>query len=120
MGLADKYHDQSMFERTVTLAWTHAQIQQHHLDIEPGEAHLFQDMASRILYSEPGLRSVRETLARNTRGASGLWAYGISGDLPIVLLRIDEEDDRGIVRELLRAHEYWRIQASGGRPDYPQ
>ena len=110
MGLADKYHDLAMFERTATLAWTHAQIQQHHLGIQPSEAHLYQDLASRILYSQSGLRPAAEILERNTRGASGLWAYGISGDLPIVLLRIDEEDDRGIVREVLRAHEYWRIK----------
>ena len=46
----------------------------------------------------------------NERGASGLWAYGISGDLPIVLVRIDEAEDLDIVRQLLRAHEYWRLK----------
>ena len=99
-----------MFERTVTLAWTQAHIQQHYLGIEPSEAHLFQDMASRILYSEAGLRPSSTVLDRNRRGAPGLWAYSISGDIPIVLVRIDEEDDRDIVREVLRAHEYWRLK----------
>ncbi len=47
---------------------------------------------------------------RNTRGPSALWRHGISGDLPIVLVRIDESDDQGIVRQLLRAHEYWRMK----------
>lgn len=108
--LADKYHDLAMFERTVTLAWAQAHIQQHYLGIQPGEAHLFQDMASRILYSEAGLRPSPAVLERNRRGAPGLWAYGISGDIPIVLVRIDEEDDRDIVREVLRAHEYWRLK----------
>ncbi len=108
--LADKYHDLAMFERTVTLAWTQAHIQQHHLGIQPSETHLFQDMASRILYSEAGLRPSPAVLERNRRGAPGLWTYSISGDLPIVLVRIDEEDDRDIVREVLRAHEYWRLK----------
>ena len=49
-------------------------------------------------------------LARNERGASGLWARGISGDLPIVVVRIDEAEDLDIVRQLLRAHEYWRLK----------
>jgi cyclic beta-1,2-glucan synthetase len=110
LGLADKYHDLAMFERTVTLAWTQAHIQQHHLGMTPSEAHLFQDLASRILYSQAGLRPTPEVLARNTRGAPALWAYGISGDIPIALVRIDQEDDRDIVRELLRAHEYWRLK----------
>ena len=43
-------------------------------------------------------------------GPTALWAHGISGDLPIVLVRIDEPEDRGIVRQLLRAHEYWRLK----------
>ena len=49
-------------------------------------------------------------LARNERGAPGLWPHGISGDLPIVLVRIDEAEDLDIVRQLLRAHEYWRLK----------
>ena len=43
-------------------------------------------------------------------GPSALWAHGISGDLPIVLVRIDDADDLEIVRQLLRAHEYWRMK----------
>jgi cyclic beta-1,2-glucan synthetase len=49
-------------------------------------------------------------LTSNNRGPSGLWRYGISGDLPIVLIRIDEAEDQNIVRQLLRAHEYWRMK----------
>lgn len=71
LGLADKYHDSAMFERTATLAWTHAHIQQHHLGMLPSEAHLFQDLAIRILYSNADLRPPREILERSTRGAPG-------------------------------------------------
>ncbi|HEX7222971.1 MAG TPA: protein ndvB, partial [Candidatus Limnocylindrales bacterium] len=49
-------------------------------------------------------------LAQNTLGAPSLWAHGISGDLPIVVVRIDESADFDIVRQLLRAHEYWRLK----------
>ena len=110
LDLADKYHDPAIFERAATLAWTRAQVELHHLGIEPSEAHLFQRLANRILYSDPSLRPSPAMLARNTGGQSGLWAHGISGDLPIVLVRIDEADDQEIVRQLLRAHEYWRMK----------
>ncbi|MGH7349263.1 MAG: GH36-type glycosyl hydrolase domain-containing protein, partial [Candidatus Rokuibacteriota bacterium] len=110
LALADKYRDPATFERTVTLAWTQAQVQCHHLGIEPDETHLFQNLAGRILYSDPTLRPSAEVLARNVSGPSALWAQRISGDLPIVLIRIDELEDRGIVRQLLRAHEYWRAK----------
>jgi cyclic beta-1,2-glucan synthetase len=110
IALADKYGDPATFERTVTLAWTQAQVQFHHLGISADEAHLFQELASRILYSDPTLRASPEVLARDRAGPSALWGQGISGDLPIVLVRIDEPEDRGIVRQLLRAHEYWRMK----------
>ncbi len=110
LDLADKYRESATFERAATLAWTQAQVQLHHLGIEADEAHLFQRLANRILYSDPSLRPSAGLLARNERGAPGLWAHGISGDLPIVMVRIDEAEDLDIVRQLLRAHEYWRLK----------
>jgi cyclic beta-1,2-glucan synthetase len=110
LALADEYHDPAAFERAATLAWTKAQVQLHHLGIDPDEAHLFQELASRIHYSDPMLRPSSGGLTRNSRGPSALWRHGISGDIPIVLVRIDEPEDQGIVRQLLRAHEYWRMK----------
>jgi cyclic beta-1,2-glucan synthetase len=110
LDLADKYRDPATFERVMTLAWTQAQVQLYHLGITPDEAHLFQRLAGRILYSDPSLRPSSEVLRRNARGPSRLWAHGISGDVPIILVRIDEMEDREIVRQLLRAHEYWRMK----------
>ena len=108
LDLADKYRHPATFERALTLAWTQAQAQFHHLQIDADEAHLFQRLANRILYSDPTLRPARDVLERNQLGQSALWAHGISGDLPIMLIRIDEPEDRDIVRQCLRAREYWR------------
>ena len=110
LDLVDKFRETGAFERASTLAWTQAQVQLHHLGIESDEAHLFQRLANRILYSDRSLRPSPARLARNERGAPGLWAHGISGDLPIVVVRIGEAEDFHIVRQLLRAHEYWRLK----------
>ncbi|MGA7712784.1 MAG: glucoamylase family protein [Rhizomicrobium sp.] len=110
LDLADKYHDATAFERAATLAWTQAQMQLRHLSIEPEEAHLFQRLANHVLYSDPTLRPPADVLKRGARKASSLWAQGISGDLPIVLIRIDDLEDLKLVRQLLRAHEYWRLK----------
>lgn len=110
LDLVDKHHDSNAFERAVTLAWTQAQVQLHHLGVGPDEAHLFQRLANRVLYSDPTLRPSPDVLKRSEGGPSKLWANGISGDLPIVLVRIDEAEDLEIVRELVRAHEYWRMK----------
>jgi cyclic beta-1,2-glucan synthetase len=110
LDLADKHHDPTAFERAVTLAWTQAQVQLYHLGVGAEEARLFQNLASYVLYSSPGLRPRSEVLKLNLSGQSALWAHRISGDLPIVLVRIDDLEGLEIVRQLLRAHEYWRMK----------
>jgi len=110
LDLVDKHHDSNAFERAVTLAWTQAQVQLHHLRVDADEAHLFQRIANRVLYSDPTLRPSSDLLRRGEGGQSKLWPAGISGDLPVVLVRIDETSDMEIVRQLVRAHEYWRMK----------
>ena len=85
-------------------------MQLHHLGIGTDEAHLFQRLANRVLYSDPTLRPPPDVLARNTVGQLALWPYGISGDLPIVLVRIDEPRIARSCASCLRAHEYWRTK----------
>lgn len=108
--LADKYHDVKIFERVERLAWTNAQIQMRHLNIETREAHLFQRLAGRVLYSDNSLRPRSGVLELNQKTQSELWKYGISGDLPIVLVRIGVVDDLDMVRQILRGHEYLRLK----------
>lgn len=110
LDLADKHHDAIAFERATMLAWTQAQMQLHHLGISSDEAHLFQRLGNHVLYSDPTLRPAPNVIAQGARKASTLWAQGISGDFPIVLLQVSEEDDLELVRQLLRAHEYWRLK----------
>jgi cyclic beta-1,2-glucan synthetase len=110
LDLADKYRDPGTFDRIMTLAWTQAQVQLHHLGIAPDEALLFQRLANRVLYADPTLRAPREVLERCEGGVRALWAHGISGDLPIVLVRLEENEHRDIARQLVRAHEYWRLK----------
>ena len=110
LDLADKHRDPAGFDRVTTMAWTQAQGQFHHLGIGPAEAHLFQRLANRVIYSDLTLRPSPDLLKQGGRPLSALWAHGISGDLPIVLLRVDQLDDLDIVRQLLRAFEYWRLK----------
>ncbi|MGD2123745.1 MAG: glucoamylase family protein, partial [Gemmatimonadota bacterium] len=105
-----KYRQPTTFERESSMAWTQAQVQLHHLRTTQDEAHLFQRLANRLLYADPTLRAAPQVLARNRIGPTGLWAYGISGDLPIALVRIETDEEFAIVRQLVRAHEYWHLK----------
>ena len=110
LSLVDKHRSAMAFDRAMTLAWTQAQVQLFHLGISAGEANVFQRLANRVLYSDPALRPPSEALKQGGGPASLLWANGISGDMPIVLVRVHESSDLEIVRQLLLAHEYWRMK----------
>ena len=110
LALADKHHDKIAFERTRRLAWTQAQMQLRHLGMDTEEANLFQSLANHVLYANAALRPASEILIRGAGKASMLWPQGISGDLPVLLVLIEEDDHLALVRQLLRAHEYWRLK----------
>ena len=110
LDLIDKHEDTTAFDRAATLAWTRAQVQLSHLGIDAEQASQFQRLAGHVLYSDPALRPSSDSIRRGGGGPAALWAQGISGDNPIVLVRIDSIEDVAIVRQLLRAHEYWGMK----------
>jgi len=110
MELADRHRDRAAYDRAFTLAWTQAQVQLRHIAIKQRDAARFQRLAGHMIYASSALRPSSEALRRGGAGPALLWAHGISGDLPILLVRIDAVEEVDIVRQLLQAHEYWRMK----------
>lgn len=110
LALVDQHLDPSAAERAITLAWTHAQVQLRHLGVTHQEAHAFQRLAAHVVYANPALRPPSEVIQAGAGGQAELWRLGISGDLPIVLLRIADLEHLETARELLHAAEYWRLK----------
>ncbi len=113
LALAQRYRDPSATGRTFALALAHARSELRHLGISSEEALLFERLASRVLYADASLRAPPEVLARNALGQEGLWAHAVSGDLPILLVRVVSSDDLALVRQVLQAQEYWRLKGLG-------
>lgn len=109
--MVEKFADSATCVRARDLAWTQAQVRLHYLGIEPDEAHLFQRLNSRLVYSDPTLRAPADVLRRNQRDLPALWAHGISGDHPLILVRIDALEDRNLVRQLLKLQTYFATKA---------
>ena len=109
LALMKKYCDSHATERAMDFAWGAAQQQLQLLHIQPDEARRFQQLASHLLFPNYLLRAPAERLEDNCKGQSGLWAYGISGDLPLVLVTIGELRELSLVRQMLQAHTYWRM-----------
>lgn len=108
--MVDRYDDLQAFDRERRLAWTKSRIDLRHLGMDSEAAYLFQRLAERILYSDTSLRQPSHFLAEHTQKQANLWPYGISGDLPIVALTVDDKKDLGMIRKLLRGQEFLRMK----------
>ncbi len=96
------------FEHSAMQSWTRSQIQQYHLGMTAEETAVFQKLARYLIYPDSRLRA--EVPVSAAAPQSALWPLGISGDMPILLLRIDAEADLPIARKALRAQEYLRLR----------
>ena len=106
--LVDKYRDRRIADRVFELAWTHSQVLLHQLRATEADAQLFERFASAIVFANARYRANASLLGRNRKGQSDLWRFGISGDLPIVLVRVTEGAGLDLVRQVLQAYAYWR------------
>jgi len=107
VAFIDRHRELPAFDRAKSSAQAHADAQLEALGISLEETGLFQRLANAVLFADPAMRASGDTLSRNRLGQSSLWAHGISGDLPIVVLELDAQSQLDFARQLLRAREYW-------------
>ena len=110
MGLVEKYQDRRLADRALDLAWTHGQVVLQQLNATEADAQLYGHLAGNVIYANSSLRADASVLIKNRRGQSGLWGYSISGDLPIVLVKIADPMNIDLVRQLVQAHAYWHLK----------
>ena len=110
LNLVEKYQDKQIANRVFELAWTHSQVVLRQINAMESDAQLYGRLASSVIFANSLLRADPSILIKNRRGQSGLWGYSISGDLPIVLLQIEDPSNIILVRQLVQAHAYWRLK----------
>ncbi len=110
MVLIAKYQDHRMVDRVLEAAATYSRTALSLLGVSEAQARLYGNLASAVIFATKICRAPDTILRRNRKGQSGLWRFGISGDLPIVLLRVSGADKLHLVRDLLGAHAFWRLR----------
>jgi cyclic beta-1,2-glucan synthetase len=109
-ALVEKYQDRPLTDRAFELAWTHSQVVLRQINASEADAQLYSLLASSVIFSNPALRADSAVIIRNRRSQSALWSYSISGDLPIVLLQIQDIANIELARQMVQAHAYWRLK----------
>ena len=110
LALADKYRDRALADRALAIATTHNRMQLGQINVSESEAQLYSRLASAILYADPARRAQADVAASNRLSQSGLWAHGISGDLPIALVLIGGLEKLALVRQAVAAQRYCRTK----------
>ncbi|HEY3404670.1 MAG TPA: glucoamylase family protein [Ohtaekwangia sp.] len=109
-ALLDKYQDRHLRDRTFELSWTHSQVVLRQINATEADAQLYGRLTGSVIYSNPLLRANPNILIRNQRGQSSLWSYSISGDIPIVLVRISDSTNLSLVKQMIQARAYWQLK----------
>ncbi len=107
LAVANRYQSQQMISRAFDDARARSEAELMHLGLNAAGVEHIQQLLSVLLYPSDVLRAAPETLAKNEKGQPGLWAYGISGDYPIVLVHVHDAETP-LVLEALQAYMYWR------------
>lgn len=80
-----------------------------YLEVTRNQLNAFQDLIGPIFYPAGIYRGPDENIRRNFMNQSFLWKFGISGDNPILLFMVRSMEEERIVKDVLKAYEYLRI-----------
>jgi cyclic beta-1,2-glucan synthetase len=111
LGLVEKYLNSHTADQSFDLARHQSRLALRQLGATEADLQIYEQLASALVYADPARRAADGVLLRNRRAQSGLWSYGISGDIPIVLLRIRDPAKIATVKQLVQAHSFWRTKA---------
>lgn len=110
MELAEKYNDFKTSERVFELSWTRSQVETRYLGLDAQDTEFYLDLVPLLLYTNPLKRDYTGYIQDNTCAQPDLWPFGISGDLPVILVEVNGEDDMDMVQWAIKGHEYWRMK----------
>ncbi|HZY40444.1 MAG TPA: hypothetical protein VFF59_00430, partial [Anaerolineae bacterium] len=108
LTLAQRYQDAQTIERAFDQARVRAEMELTQLDLTVSDLEQIEQLLSALIYPRAALRANAATLAANRKGQSSLWRFSISGDYPILLVRMNTTEDLALVQQALQAHIYWR------------
>src|SRR5262249_45258718 len=106
-AIAELYASMDEVDQTLSDAFRAYRTELQDTGLTADEVALANRLAGCIVFTNPGMRETR------SRGSghfdrTALWSLGISGDLPIVLVRIDGDEDENLVREVTMVHDFSR------------
>ena len=85
-----------------------SEVEMNYLGLTAKQVNAIQDLVGSIYYPSRLMRGPADVIEKNKLGQPGLWKFGISGDIPIMLLRISDESQLTSLRDVVSAYEYMK------------
>ncbi len=106
LELAARYSRPENTDKAFEMAWTYSQVELRYLGMNSAQANIFQELVAPLIFRLKNTAS--GTAPKGSK--EGLWRFGISGDIPYVLVNIRDVADLNAVRQIIGAHEFLRIK----------
>ena len=107
VALASKFRDPAAASQILQLTGVYRGKVLRSLAMSDADALIYQRMAASLVFATGALRADAKVIEQNRRGQSGLWGFGISGDMPIVLLQLSGPTWVAITNQIVQAQAYW-------------
>ena len=106
-----KFKSKESVKKEFELSKARVEAESRYLSIKGSEIEIYQKMLSYIIFDNP-IKSIRlNNLNKQiSYKQSELWKYGISGDFPIILVKIKDLNDNYVIKDVLKAYEFFRIK----------
>jgi cyclic beta-1,2-glucan synthetase len=105
----EKYSSSDRIEGAFNLAQVRSSLEMKYLNMKEEEEYLYQNLLSDILFVSPLRDKNQKQIMENIKGQSSLWRYSISGDLPIILVVLNKNNQMRLLTELLKVQEYCHL-----------
>ena len=105
-----KYSKVDADKRLFELAKSKSLIENRFVGIKSKEIEIYNKLIAHVVNGSSTISKYKEIIERNTKNQRSLWRFGISGDFPIILLTIKSVNDEYIVKQLVKAVEYFNVK----------
>ncbi len=108
LNTVKKYLNTDNNKRVFELSKARVEAENRYLEITGKDINTYQTLLSFILKNYDN-KSIKNN-EQKSFPVSELWKFGISGDLPIVFVKIKNINDIDVICELVKAYEYFRTK----------
>lgn len=108
LKISDEFSEPYRVKDVIEKFRQQSEIEQRYLSITNQQLQAFQNIISPLFYPSINYRGPAEYIRRNWKNQSFLWRFGVSGDNPIMIMRVSSIEEAGILRDVLKAYEYLR------------